>query len=101
MFVYNTSKNEYINLNNQLSIGYQNILIRYLDKILLPTNPNLYICEDLKEKNNWRMICSGLVFESTTSKPCFNGKFAYFSTTYSKIYRLDCESGTLSLIKQP
>ena len=100
MFVYNISTNQYKNLNNGLQISNQNILIHNFGRIFLLTNSNIYICEDWKGKKNWRQFCSGFSFERTTSKPCFNGKFAYFFTQSNKIYRFDCEIGPLTMIKQ-
>ena len=100
MFSYNTFTNQYLNYCNGLHISYQNILLFYSNKIFLLANPNLYICEDWKSGKKWRQINSGFVFEHTTSKPCFYGKYAYFFTHVNKIYRLDCESFALTMIKQ-
>ena len=100
IFTYNIPNNQYLILNAGVLIPNANILIFYSNKILLLTNPNFYICDDYKEKKNWRLVHSRLSFETTSSKPCLNGRYAYFSTYVNKIYRFDCETETLNMIKQ-
>ena len=98
MFAYNISTNQYENIKSELLINYYNLLIFFSDVIYLLASPNLYVCLDWKGGRNWTLINSGLLFDCTTSKPCINGKYAYFSTCAEKIHRFDCESGTLTTI---
>jgi hypothetical protein len=91
LYAYDIKENNYLKCCDHVKISYSNILIPYLNNIILLMNRLIYIAGK-SDLFNWTVHSCLCSFEQTTSKPAVRGKYAYFYTMTNDIYRFDCES---------
>ena len=94
--VYDIKENNYLKCCDKVKTSYSNLLIPYLNRIILLTNRFIFTA-DKTDLFNWVSCSCHCLFEQTTSKPAIRGKFAYFYTMSNEIFKFDCE--TFELVK--
>lgn len=99
VYSYHIIKNKYKKMNPSLTEKNYNSLFQFEHMIYLLNGPNIYMCDDLDDKNNWVLVQRMENYNYKLSKPCYYRKFAYCHDKSNNIYRFDFENLTLTFIE--